>query len=92
MKILSLEMAGCPYCRQAKEIINELKEEHPEYSELYFDWKDENKNQDLVSNLDYYYVPSFYCGDTKLYEAAPRRDRAEAKSMINEMMRKLTKD
>ena len=61
----------CPYCVKAKRAIEELKEERPEYQNIEIEWIDEHKNISLADQYDYYYVPTIFYGEEKLYEASP---------------------
>ena len=61
----------CPYCVKAKRAIEELKEERPEYQNIEIEWIDEHKNVSLADQYDYYYVPTIFYGEEKLYEASP---------------------
>ena len=61
----------CPYCVKAKRAIEKLKEECPEYQNIEIEWIDEHKNVSLAEQYDYYYVPTIFYGEEKLYEASP---------------------
>ena len=61
----------CPYCVKAKRAIEKLKEECPEYQNIEIEWIDEHKNISLADQYDYYYVPTIFYGEEKLYEASP---------------------
>ena len=61
----------CPYCVKAKKAIEELKEECPEYQNIEIEWIDEHKIISLADQYDYYYVPTIFYGEEKLYEASP---------------------
>ena len=76
------ELAGCPYCRQEREIIAELFAEHPEYASISIHRIDESKEPQLADRYDYYYVPSIFRDEEKLYEADPAWSRQEAKTRI----------
>lgn len=64
----------CPYCHEVKRYIEELKEEHPELNEVKLDMLNEREHLELSDSLDYYYVPSFYYGDEKLFEGAMTKE------------------
>ena len=61
----------CPYCVKAKRAIEELKEDYPKYQNIEIEWIDEHKNVSLANQYDYYYVPTIFYGEEKLYEASP---------------------
>ncbi len=64
-------MEGCPYCRNAEKAAAELQAENENYKDIKINWVDENKQSDIARNYDYYYVPTFFYGQEKLYEARP---------------------
>ena len=86
MELTVFEYPGCPYCRQARELVAELKQEHPAYKEISFKYLDETENLELAKEYGYYYAPSFFLGRKKLYEADPSWSRAEAKQRLEAMM------
>jgi glutaredoxin len=63
----------CPYCHQAKQYIEELLLEE-RYRDIKIDWINEGKEQALAATYDYYYVPTFYLGKTKLHEGAMTKE------------------
>ncbi len=63
-------MQGCPYCASAKKALAEFLED-PRYRDLVIEAVDEDARPDLTRGYDYYYVPTFYSGKDKLYEAHP---------------------
>lgn len=89
MKITMIVLSGCPYCIQARELIKELKEEHPVYKKIEIEEVNETAQPELIATLDYYYCPSFFDGKEKLYEASPAWSREEAKTKLNHMFETL---
>ena len=77
-------MEGCPYCRNAKKALEELIAEKPAYKEIPVEWVDENKHPERTEGRDYYYVPTIFSGEEKLYEAHPGDDYA----FIHEQVKK----
>ena len=76
MKELTLfVMKGCPYCREAKRFLAELREENPDYAAIPIREIDENVERELADSYDYYYVPSFYLGREKLHEGASTKEK-----------------
>ena len=85
MKLTEFVLARCPYCLQARELIEELRAERPELASIELEIIDEARHPALAERYDYYRVPSFFLGERKLYEADPLWDRAEAKRRLGEM-------
>jgi glutaredoxin len=73
-KITAFLLTGCPYCRNGLKEYNELCEEHPEYKNIPVDWIYEDKQPEVADQYDYYYVPTLFIGDEKLYECKPGQD------------------
>lgn len=92
MKLTAFILPGCPYCRQARELIAELRGEHPEYAAVEIETIDESAEPQLADRYDYYRVPSFFLGEEKLYEAKPLWSRAEAKQKLDAMFAALTRE
>lgn len=86
MILTEFVLAGCPYCRRAQEILEELKREEPRYAGIDIEVIDEGLHPDIADRYDYYRVPSFFCGTEKLYEADPARSRAEARELLKRML------
>lgn len=70
-KITAFLLTGCPYCRNGLKAYKELCEEHPGYKNIPVDWIYEDKQPDVADHYDYYYVPTLFIGDKKLYECKP---------------------
>ena len=64
-------LTGCPYCRNGLRAYDELCEKHPEYNDIPVDWVYEDKQPEVADQYDYYYVPTLFIGDEKLYECKP---------------------
>lgn len=64
----------CPHCDKAKVWINELKHENPKYSDIKVDIIDEEKHPTISKKYDYYYVPTYYVGDNKIFEGGTTKD------------------
>ena len=54
--------------------MEELYKENPLYKEIPIEIIDERKEEALASTYDYYYVPCFFDGDTKLHEGVASKD------------------
>lgn len=76
-KITMFIIASCPHCKRANQIIEELKQKRPEFNDIEFDIIDENVHPDIANTYDYYFVPSFFIDNTKLFEGVPSYDKIE---------------
>lgn len=71
MELLFFYQPTCPYCRRAESILTQLTAEHPAYGKIKIRRVNEFTQSALAAKYDYYYVPSFFLGDKKLYETEP---------------------
>ena len=85
-KITLFYLSDCPYCRNARKALEELKKENPAYGEIEIDWIEESEQPELAGKYDYYYVPTFYDGDKKLYEAKPSESYAVCKENVKAVL------
>ena len=76
-KIKLFYIEGCPHCRKAFRILDELKAKNPEYSKSDVEYIDENKDVVSANLYDYYYVPTFFVDDVKMHEGAPTEEKIE---------------
>ena len=80
----------CPYCRNAKRALAQLAEEEKRYADLAIRWVDEAEDRALADRYDYYYVPSLFAGERKLYEAEPGESyeacKARLKAALGEVL------
>ena len=83
-RILYLE--GCPYCEGARRALGELVQENPEYGKLEIEWVEEEENPEISEQYDYYYVPTVFYGDRKLYEADPSQEYEDIKAKVKEAL------
>lgn len=67
-KLTLFHLERCPYCIEARKYLAELQAEDARYHEIVIDLIDERKNKALADAHDYYLVPTFYLGSTKLFE------------------------
>lgn len=65
-----------------KKALAELNEEMPEYASIEVNWIEESRQAELANQYDYYYVPTIYSGERKLYEADPSENYAAIKMNI----------
>jgi glutaredoxin len=76
-KIKLFYIEGCPHCRKAFRILDELKANNPEYSKIDVEYIDENKDVVSANLYDYYYVPTFFVDDVKMHEGVPTEEKIE---------------
>ena len=83
MKTIELfHLPGCPYCIKAEKAIRELIGENPAYAGINIKWIDESEQADYAGSKDYYYVPTVFFGEEKLFEAQPSQGSREIKAGI----------
>ncbi len=66
-KVFILE--NCPHCIRMREYLNELLKEE-KYRNIEIEMIDESKNVALANSYDYYYVPTFFFNDEKIFEGS----------------------
>ena len=81
-KITLFYLVGCPYCHNARKALAELVAESPAYGQVEIDWVEESEQSELAAQYDYYYVPTIYDGQTKLYEASPAESFDDCKGHV----------
>ena len=64
----------CPHCDRAKMWIEELKQENPKYKDIKVEIVDEEKHPGISKKYDYYYVPTYYVEDNKIFEGGTTKD------------------
>ena len=89
MEIMVMEYPGCPFCRQARGIVAELVQEHPEYSQFTFRYVDETEDEKLAASLGYYYTPSYFLDGRKIYEATPHEPASMMHQRLSELLAQL---
>ncbi|MEA4920227.1 MAG: thioredoxin family protein [Clostridiaceae bacterium] len=70
-------MPGCPHCKLAIKLQDELMANHPEYKDIPIVMIDETKEKKLADQYDYYYVPCYFMGDQKLFEGHAEKSDVE---------------
>lgn len=85
-KITWFYLEDCPYCKNAKKALAELKEENPAYKDVEIDFIEENAHPDIVDKYDYHAVPCLWIGDEKLYEAHLFEKYDEAKANVQRVL------
>ena len=84
-KITMMYLNGCPYCNNAKKILDEVLKDH----DVEVIYAEENHEKELADSLDYYYVPSFFDGTKNLYEASKSDSYDIMKDKIVRMLNEL---
>ena len=70
-KVMFFYLENCPYCKQARRALDELKTEDARYGTVAMEWVEESQHPDVAEKYDYYNVPTMFVGDEKKYEAQP---------------------
>lgn len=68
MKLTLFYLPGCPHCKLALHLIDELKASDAKYAAIGVDMIDESREKALAESYDYWYVPCFFIGREKLHE------------------------
>lgn len=84
-EVKMMVLDGCPYCRQAFQMMDELKSEHPDYRDVGIDVIEENREPEKTEGYDYWYVPTFFVGGKKIMEGVPTVEK------VDEMFREALK-
>ncbi len=90
-EITAFYLHGCPYCQKAKQSIQELIQEHPAYGAISLHWYEESEHPEMVQGHSYYYVPSMFIGNEKMYEAQPGQTYDEIKRWVQSVFEKALK-
>ena len=87
MKTITLfYLADCPYCHHARRALAELGRENPAYAAVSVDWIEESRQAELANQYDYYYVPSIFDGEKKLYEVNPSENYESIKENVRKAL------
>ncbi len=74
MKLTLFYLPGCPHCRLALRLLDELRGENADYARIGIDMIDESAQKALAASYDYFYVPCFFMGKSKLHEGHAERE------------------
>ncbi len=85
-------MNGCPYCRQAEKAIKELKANRSDLADVEIRRINETEYPEIADKYNYYYVPTMYIGEEKLYEAHPGESYSECKAKVQAVMEASAKE
>lgn len=72
--VLMMILPDCPYCRQAKAMMDELRREDARYAAVAVRVVNEREDTALAESLDYYYVPTYFVDGQKLHEGVPTKE------------------
>jgi len=67
-------LKSCPYCRQALQWMEELRQENPAYLQIEVAVIDEREQHQLADQYDYFYVPTYYVDGIKAHEGAASKE------------------
>ena len=81
-KITLFYLEDCPYCHYAKRAVKELTAENTAYDNIEIDWVEESRHPEISRSYDYYYVPTIFYGNNKLYEAHPSEKYEDCKRNV----------
>ena len=70
-------LRNCPFCKRALQYVAEAKAAHPELAAVEIEMVEESENPEEADRYDYYYVPTFYVGGTKVHEGGIYPDEVE---------------
>jgi len=81
-KITIFHLDHCPYCRNGRRALEELQGEDEAYRSLEIEWVEESRYPQRAAEYDYYYVPTVFAGQTKLYEAQPGESYEQCRARL----------
>ncbi len=76
-KVKAFYLENCPHCKRAFKMIDDLKAQNSNYSQIDIEYIDESKNVQVASAHDYYFVPTFYVDGIKIHEGVPTVEKIE---------------
>ena len=85
-KITLFYLSDCPYCHNARKALEELKKENPAYEKIEIDWIEDSEHPEVAEKYDYYYVPTMYVENRKLYEAKPSESYVACKENVKAVL------
>lgn len=85
-EIVYIFMQGCPYCRRADTVMEELRKSRPEYGDVKATKLEDGSPEAQKYGKDYYYVPSMFVEGKKLYEAHPGETEDECREMVRKVL------
>ncbi|MCR4818106.1 MAG: glutathione S-transferase N-terminal domain-containing protein [Fretibacterium sp.] len=85
-KVTFFYLEKCPYCRQARRALDELKVGDARYGTAEITWVEESQHPDVAEKYDYYNVPAMFVGDEKLYEAKPGEKYEDCRENVKRVL------
>ncbi len=73
-KIRMFTASWCPHCVRAKEWLELLQKEREDYRGLEIEMIDIDTQQEKLTDVDFYYVPTFYVDAEKAFEGVPSEE------------------
>lgn len=67
-------LPNCPHCKLATRLLSELATENPAYAAVPVRRIDESADKATAAAYDYWYVPCFFLGQTKLHEGHAEKE------------------
>ena len=58
--------------------MDELGDQHPEYTRIPVKIVDEQQEKEFADSLDYWYVPTYFVNGQKLHEGVPTPEKIQA--------------
>ena len=81
------EERSFPYCKKARLAYNELCENNASYREVPVDWILEDQQPDIADQYDYYYTPTMYVDEQKVYESHPGQTYEEIRDEVEKVLK-----
>ena len=85
-QVIAFYLEGCPYCKQARKALEELKGENSNYASVNMEWIEENQHPEISNQYDYYSVPSMFVDGQKIYEAHRGEKYEECKANVKRVL------
>lgn len=70
-------LKGCPHCKAAFAMVEQLQKEHPQYRSIVIETIEEQEQKELADTLDYWYVPTYFVDGEKVLEGVPSKETIE---------------
>lgn len=74
MKLKLFYLPRCPHCKLAMQFIEQLRKEDARFANIEIEMIDESREKALADSYDYWYVPCFYLGNSKLHEGHTEKE------------------
>ncbi|MBQ7264402.1 MAG: thioredoxin family protein [Synergistaceae bacterium] len=85
-KVMFFYLEKCPYCKQARRAMDELKAEDAKYGTVEMEQIEESQQPDVADQYDYYNVPTMFLDGEKLYEAKPKESYEECLANVRRVL------